>query len=1684
MQERHTRKYRWWQRGIATAFVSAIAFGGLATVPAEATGTSANNRITEYINLFKGKNSSNGADFTIEDLQKEDIQALGVYMSNFYVPYKTEVGLEEVNSEAGKKTRQEMDAVLKSSGMSNDDVRKVLVEYIMQQSRETMTKDLQWYISDKSPSEVSGADLHLDNNTRNTIYNLHKNTSGMYMLGYGVYDKCNDINSNGSVKDCYQRVWDTNKDKDKWGLTDPGTGPQMVIEQGKRYAYLATSDKKIAFSTDLYMEDSTPSMVALANAAKMSDPANGYGTSFFDFSKEEIEKDKALESGNLLKSSIMDTPLQIDGFGNLVAMGANHQYVVMPGAMNPYTWQGVKSDGSVDAGITRGSVLNVMNAPMLTFASQGGLVYQCSGLTGDSISDSKCRVNSNSVNDHKDGMMTKNANNHDYPDDDNTTDHKQDQIAPKARIFRGTNETRMLNTESNFWEFNQDKTIEGKALTETILEFLRVYKGKEVSAAINHNKVNGDLTKYEKTLEWFYLPYFGNITLGFPSSDVRVYAKGAGFDMLGMKSDADADEATAVSALGEDGKTTEKIKIEDGKSDFKNQFKGDKLKDTLFKSSLSNSDLQTLFFTYLMAMNWDSASNPDGGTAMKTLNGALGYRIDKEGLPTITAGPLEISDETINSLQENGANQRDEDIRNWVWYLLNPSEGFEYGSSLITNKSTAFMMDIHSDIVGSGDMENVAGSTKYVGWSGYLALPELTDLPWTDAALKWYSANWMYVALIMIIILGFYALTGVITLQKAIGSMVLFALLAMLPAQLINFTVNKANMVTNAIYGDKFTYWALLQNQSYSQAIEKAAGEDNYNDYLRQQMAANSAINITGIDGGKGLNSNGSSSVVVKWQAPKKMATLMADANASLMGDASNDNNSVLLGTGFGGLSEVYSGESYLQNDSVYMYRSYIDLANFSRFIYKGFEDGKQSTDKKIDTSSWPKTLRTAWNKRNTFSKQVEDGYNVANDSVTGKGSNSVEKSARVMKPLSSRIVADTFGQAGKVESMSQKTYLGIDTRAFNFSLKPFNNGEDLMEGIKKSTENLASSKKQAQGDSTYADFDPKMGNKKYNNKDYAGLASYALHSESPFYYFAWNLYDQGLTTQVGDTSGYKQLLLGKKDGREYFYNVNGNNEMKDYLDMRSLFTYTIPYMKAGNNVVRQFDNVYGLKYEKGVPTIEGYENNPEIKNNPEMRQKYWKNLNIARLYSIYSPWVDLMYDTNYSKPQTLDIQGEKVSISDPIDPSTYPTNRPMVFSKSEQKDWGLKDNQLTEVEKKIQKVQESTQKDMYGLLNALNYDDNVLVTASAINSTFNFNKEFSESNLIGKNVQMYPQAYELKNFSYDASLRLILSNTTGESISNTSANDFYTGIVQKSSMFTAALLLVNDVVSSYVIPVAKIFGIVAIGLMSILMLVATCIRIEDELLKNILRSLVFPLLGLVGIFIGMAWVVSLFMSNGNTAVTGYDGVAVSMGDPVMVLIAMLAIHAVVIILLFLLFKFMIGNIMRYAKSIGSSMWAVSKGSASAVKTVFQGQGLRAAQSAAGVSTQDSLGSSGLLANNDNVSGGHKGNGKISKRASETLNSITTDNVKKPVMDEQPNAPKKTKSAVDETGFEEVNTPKTSFVDPFKTERERREDAPNTENSHRTSEEEHREDTKPQTEDKEPEPKQDNRRERFNFDNL
>ena len=1448
-------------------------------------------RTSAYIAFAKGKKLD---ATTVKDLSTDQLRFLGVYLSNFYTPWMTDLG--SGSDKTSKSAEASMADALTNYAGFDKDTAKTLYSYVQGITRASAVNLTIQFKEKQTDKETVYAPSDSKIKGKNVTY------ADLLLLASGWAYEMKNQDADKSVKEAVLDYVGKDYGKGKYRFAYFGFG------EGK--------DFKPVFGFDTQSKENTASMVSLLKAMEMVDTSKGYGFAALDFKKNEIDVKEdsfaklldQLGEKEVKSSSIYGAKLKVSAFGDIIWMGQNHQYVVLPGAMNPFTWQRIDGDGK-DYG-RAGNALNVANAQMLTHIANGSMgtvspesgdgtkkgmynlspktskVFDVGAEDGANLSTQYLRMVVGSSSITSEDFWTNMAT-----------------ALPKWLGGGNSSKDQLFNQMSS--EFFKDRGLtsisdnDSDSLGNYKLPFLS-YSGDSPVAVVGALALMDSLGAYGSSSDTGDSSEDSYGTTDDPNGEYNLVQKS--------------------SIINEDGTGFAK---EFGEASIDGVSWGNSYKETkdqgyakLDTSGTSKATWKYLYVTYLLA------SLEEGKFAGGDyLDYRINYSSKNQGLPKITGESIKVS-----ASQENDSITKS--IRDWLYYLLHPTDGFNYFTTWITNKIKSFMLKWHNDMSGTEGVGVLPGTTKYIGFSGYVTTPELTDMSWTNTMLNWYRSITIYLVIFVFIIMASYTILGILTVQKALLGLVIFSVLVYAPIIVTVSSVNLSNRFANFVFGDKFSYWGIVQQQSYFADLADSidSSKSSYKNYLVSLYAQNA----------KESGNQGGDNMVLRWQAPKKMSNLVLSNNEE---KTYSDDFTQLIKVATDGRS---SSESFSNTSAAsYMYRSYTDIANVSMFMYGDFVSNGSARDKvdtvttSDNTNAWSKSLKDAWSNFSvSYSDDRKNGYSVLD---SGNSSDSTQ-AYRVRLPLAGNIYSDASNpdKQGKIKDLKLGSYWGIDQRMFKFSIAQLNTNQDLI--------------KELQSDG----FDPSSGGK-YTEEDIKSLAAYGVMSENPFYYFSWDLYDQGLASNASSTGGFKTLLLSKADSG-YFYNVENNNEMRDYLDMRTMFTYLIPYLKQGNDLVREWDDTYGVFFYDGVTYEEGHENDPDIAKNPELAQKYWHNVNVARLYNIYTPWVDLMYDSSYAKQEKISYQGKSYTVSDPINPSSYPKERPMVFSKSEMYDYGLTDDQLTSVERKIMNVSEKTMKRWFDLLNYYNFKDVALNTSAAMEATFIFNQEFSQTKLVGTSINLYPQSFELKNFTYDAFLRMIVANSTGESlIADEGENgSIYKRVMDSSSITTGVFMIILDILAIYAIPLLKIAIIVALFVSIALVVLIAALSVNDDIgkktLSKVAKSVVKPAFTFLAVSVGMSWSVSLFMGRGSTSVTGDTGTSIVLGDPAMTMLAMMSLNIIVFVLywkvLTSLWKGLKehgGSIMAHVSSIlgGAAIAAVAGlglGAYGAVKTV-QGAG-------------------------------------------------------------------------------------------------------------------------------------------------
>ena len=1557
-----------------------------------------NDRIATFIQLAATGEVTDG---NTSSMTEDQLRFLGIYLSNFYKPFVTELGTAA--GENTDKVKEDMKKSLQEKLAFSEDLSTSLVDTIFGYTRSSMKK-LSFYIKDSDffgrnynlaaltlkvddkdvdeyADEINVVPLtdghssyfpitnivqpvyynfyniminrldtllrkefngvHIKNLDQSTIGSDGNDTDGDMTTDYGLKVKKKNIDlvskfvcgknyndgdrANKDTTEVYYRLCIKNRKKIYIGYAD-GSNIKIVGD-----AFVGGDSTTTAFQA-----------AYLKCLEVVGQPDKGYGTSMLDLNYNEVNRDK--DNLDSIKDSLTDdqaiamcasaSEISVDCFGNICYMGGNHQYVIIPGCLNPYTWEVVNSEGNSEGLAGGGKVYIMANAISIsqalstkTSSSKNDLFSSIQKIdTSNMDSWSAKTLVTHWEYDWRDAYKQEPLDIYGmslhFPRLNKAYDNmKSIEGAVYMPIISGSSET---DFNKGFFGIGEEEDA-ARDITTQAFEAL----SKKPFAA-GYHFINNAISNRAHQWNWAWGGRLDGYYTGAPNnggektqgeSEVPVNMKMVMIDNLGAyvgDSGSNWKAFHAINLLNDEGSLTddETAKKINGYSvnSFGSIYNDVEEGKVAVPVDVSEQTLSSLYVTYCWACLYSEENK-------KETIGKIGFKFNGKAFPDMSNKPISLSDMA-------GIDIQTEAIKNWTYYLLHPTKGFEYVRRLITNKVNHLLLGWHSDMVGTNGVGATVGTTKYRSNMGYVTMPDLSEINWTNKLIQIYNDCIPFFIIALIIIMLFAFIVGALNLQHAAFGVLIFAVFTLLPVNLINGVVGYSNRISQNAYGDKFTYWALVQQESYGSAIDEAAnrsgdGSSSYENYLRTLYSANEKV----------YSNQGSESILLKWQAPKKMASLvLTEADAKSLGGLNEVGVKMLNGM----LNRSYSGQSYVDDeDAVYMYRSYTDISNFSRYIYDSIRT------KKVQGIGFPSSMYSSgYSLPKEYTEILKDWKAGNPDYYTSEYTTSEgftypkDCGYYISTVLQSNIISDALKDSGKLDSFnSTNKMVNINSDLFNFGLPQFNQNSSNFPD-KWSAKTFAATGGISESSKRYTDLASEMS--KYTEEDYVGLAVYGLYSENPYYYFSWRLFADGLKSDsYSARGGYKDLLLSKPEGG-YFYNtskVAGNSELKDFMDLRSLFYVVIPYMKQCNDMVREWDDLYGIFVYDGIPTEEGHWDEMTT---DEMKQKYWHNLNVTRLYCLYCPWVDVMYDCSYSKSETINVMGRRVTIDDPIDPRKYPKDRPMIFSASEMSDYGLNEADLTSVEKKILRCNEQFEDRMYELLNYYKFSDITLNSAAAINCAFVFNNMFSENGIFTENHNIYPQSFDLSNFSYDAFLRLILANATGENLIDASttedsgmatgdlSGDFYERLVNRSSTITVIIMLILDVLSVYLIPAFRIFFLVAIFLASVFIVLTSAFRIESsaKFIRKVGMQFFLPLIAFFLTTIAFSLIVGLFIGEGNNKVTE-TGLSISLGDPVVTMLVMIALDLILLFVYWKIIKKVLTDIRGHAKAVGSFIGGV-----------------------------------------------------------------------------------------------------------------------------------------------------------------
>ena len=915
-------------------------------------------------------------------------------------------------------------------------------------------------------------------------------------------------------------------------------------------------------------------------------------------------------------------------------------------------------------------------------------------------------------------------------------------------------------------------------------------------------------------------------------------------------------------------------------------------------------------------------------------------------------------------------NEKQANIIDWVFKILSGGAGEaiadagNYVINWLKSLVDSLFLGMHDALVGVDISNDIIGSVEGIGNSnqsgvystavGYITTPTFNSLPVTSWIYNNFTFVYVILLIIVVIILIFMVITRSRRITQAIGVFIVMAFVLILPANLLNSSINVSNMAAENIYSEKFMYWAVMQHAEslLNQSTATNDTQANLIDNLSRQEESTKTGGVT-----------------LKWLSPKKWG-ITERLNA-----VTKNTKGLRLFLYFAG--DTLDGEDYSYNvsdDGVYMYRTYSAIFTEAKGMRQEIENdtsikaankankngianlNKISTGIKSywmdnDAESYGAIASTDTSGKSKSDKSTKLSRNSSNGNITVPKTNLF----RITSVRGDTLFRPVFGGSSVDRNNKAKEYpvgyydsyygssgiLSVKNNDYKSNARIYSiyANKDLVSAIMnfnvKNVKWQSTTASKACGlwlSDTGEEITGDSGDARSSIYK-TGVRAFLDYSESPYYYFYNVLSEAMIETENGSkidgATDFLTLLLSDE-----FFDVtdeksNAYGQIKDYLDLEGLFTYVIPLMDYANQDAKQYFDKWGTDVEKS-----DYDKEEDYNNHKYQNQAVW---------NLYSPWVHGLMDANNNAQEANSGYGQ-VTILEACNPAEYNfNNRPMAFSPAEKVLRGYEDMDLTQVEYKLQKVLINTKED---LINLINYKDltgesipggnDILISAAAMLATFNFNQEFSDTGFMSTNIQLYPVSFELKNMNYDAYLRLILGNSMGVNQvklmrSDSSDKTVYDTFIHNTSVISALVLILVDIMGVFIIPIMKILLIVVIFALALALSISCIINAPEKLLPTILNTFVLPLLGMIAIFTAHAVAVSWFIGEGTSGIIDTHSIAVTTGDPTITLLLLLILDVVSAILMLKLLKFAAISTAKYIKATFDGVKDMAKNTVSSI---------------------------------------------------------------------------------------------------------------------------------------------------------
>ena len=731
--------------------------------------------------------------------------------------------------------------------------------------------------------------------------------------------------------------------------------------------------------------------------------------------------------------------------------------------------------------------------------------------------------------------------------------------------------------------------------------------------------------------------------------------------------------------------------------------------------------------------------------------------------------------------------QKEKQILDWTYLMLNPSEGREYRSNMIISGIADWIYDNYQKIVyGNASSYYATGSgVSSRNSTGFLAIEPYSE----NFMTAWFIENYSYFVSILIgIFIILIIVVGVLNKRKIswyfVAAFAMVNMLLILPA-----TGEIAPLVSNTfvqnLFSDKMTYWAI------SEGVTNATME---NDYVTGNTISASYLGS--------LTTEEQKQVV---NMVKNLNSLYTDRSLNIRQDISKKVTATSIST-YEDVQQLRSARWMLpmimrqfsadDSSANYVYvplaDKYEDLSNWY-WYYKPEEAANVNTINATQVSSGTTPLPNGLDEFPEDMGETRDravGYYGAYTTTTSSGSDSEGYYCR------------SYGYSDR--KVHTYNYLLTSNVLAGYSAVPEQTSGMSYDDWAESVASLAVSSMSSSDIASITRTIEQIGGK-YNRFDRStvnGTYGYLWATENPLHYFYAVIQDSlradlsvgGLS---GELMGSYAAVVDPETGettdeevRKSFMHYSDTGHIRDILDLENMFTNMIPYLYAMQLGTAGYGDVDGHFSDDDM--IEFYDTY-------SFMPKSW-------LYR--SNWVTkIMENDDFHGSYRIGLaDGSDATVTNMLLPSAYEAaGRKMVFSEAEMYASGLTEQDLSLIELKCVQINRDVSRSWTMMLNYVSVPGmtvEVMKRQMALDALLIFNEEFSPAGVLGAAFQMYPTGIDLRSISFDSVMKMLMLNVTHDT--SYIYGDTMQTIVEDSDIFTAILLLITAFICAFLIPLAR----------------------------------------------------------------------------------------------------------------------------------------------------------------------------------------------------------------------------------------------------------------------------------------